>query len=254
MPPSGSQSTTSVSAGAQSTGTLATLSPPDSFGIVERGVYRSNLPHPLSFPFLKQLNLKTVLLLSQESPTRVVTQFFEDNHVELLHLGMRIFKPSEASWKPCPEELVKEALEIVLYRPAHPLLICGASGVHAVGVVVGCLRKLLGWSLSSIVNEYRSYAGAKMRYVDEQFIELFDTDLVHVSADPDKIWLPSWYQVYDQYAEEDRQLFSSAKARGDISRDGILTKATLGYWKYYFAVAAAPLCTCEQVVDRRNES
>jgi protein tyrosine/serine phosphatase len=235
--------------GSQSSASLATLSPPDSFGIVESGVFRSNLPHPLSFPFLKQLNLKTVLLLSQESPTRVVTQFFEDNHVELLHLGMRIFKPTEASWKPCPEELVKEALEIILYRPAHPLLICGASGVHAVGVVVGCLRKLLGWSLSSIVNEYRGYAGTKMRYVDEQFIELFDIDLVHVPADPGGAYLPTWYQVYDRYAEEDRQLFGAAKDRGDINKDGMLTKATLSYWKYYFAVAAAPLCTAEPAIE-----
>jgi protein tyrosine/serine phosphatase len=234
--------------------TLATLSPPESFGIVEQGVYRANLPHPLSFPFLKHLNLKTVLMLSQESPTRVVTQFFEDNQVELVQLGMRVFKPTEASWKPCSEELVKEALETVLCRAAHPLLICGASGVHAVGVVVGCLRKLQGWSLSSIVNEYRSYAGTKTRYVDEQFIELFDIDLVQVPADPERVYLPSWYHVYQQFAEEDRQRFRSASARGEITRDGILSHATLSYWKYYFATCTAPLCSSELACDRSDSA
>jgi tyrosine-protein phosphatase OCA1 len=46
--------------------------------------------------------------------------------------------------------------------------------------VVGCLRKLQRWNLSSILEEYRRYAGAKVRLLNEQFIELFDTDLVRV--------------------------------------------------------------------------
>ena len=46
--------------------------------------------------------------------------------------------------------------------------------------MVGCLRKLQRWNLSSIFEEYRRYAGSKVRLLNEQFIELFDTDLVSV--------------------------------------------------------------------------
>ena len=57
----------------------------------------------------------------------------------------------------------------------------------AVGAVVGCLRKIQGWHLSSIFEEYRRFAGSKVRLQNEQFIELFDTDLVTIPANP-----PSW--------------------------------------------------------------
>lgn len=45
---------------------------------------------------------------------------------------------------------------------------------------MGCLRKLQHWNLSSIFEEYRRYAGSKVRLLNEQFIELFDTDLVSI--------------------------------------------------------------------------
>ena len=49
------------------------------------------------------------------------------------------------------------------------------------GVIIGCLRKLQRWSFLSIFEEYRRFAG--QQYVQqhqqhEQFVELFDTDLV----------------------------------------------------------------------------
>lgn len=48
---------------------------------------------------------------------------------------------------------------------------------------MGCLRKLQRWNLASIFSEYRRFAGFKVRAMNEQFIELFDTDLVTVPSD-----------------------------------------------------------------------
>lgn len=215
-----------------------TLSPPESFGIVEQQVYRSNLPNPMNFSFLKQLSLKTVLLLSQEIPTRLVTQFFDDNGIQLVHLGLRQYKPAEAFWRPCPDDLVKDALELVLQKSAHPILVCDASGIHTVGVVVGCLRKLLNWNLNSIVNEYRSFAATKTRYVDEQFIELFDVDLLHVPNDQDA---PTWFSMWRAMEEEDRNLFERSERDGFLEPNGVRRDESTSYTKYYFALAAAPL-------------
>lgn len=39
---------------------------------------------------------------------------------------------------------------------------------------MGCLRKVQNWSLTSIFDEYRRFAGAKVRMLDQQFMELFD--------------------------------------------------------------------------------
>ena len=46
--------------------------------------------------------------------------------------------------------------------------------------MIGCLRKLQRWNLSCILEEYRRHAGAKSRRLNEQFVELFDVDLVRL--------------------------------------------------------------------------
>lgn len=103
------------------------ICPPEHFGIVESGVYRSNVPHADNFTFIKLLKLKSVILLSAEVPTRVVSTFFEENSVVVRHLGLKTWRP-EVSWKPMSEELVKEALEFVLDVRNHPIVICDTTG------------------------------------------------------------------------------------------------------------------------------
>lgn len=61
---------------------LKQLSPPEVFGLVESGIYRSNSLHPVNFPFIKLLRLKTVLQLSPEVPIRPVISFFEENNIK----------------------------------------------------------------------------------------------------------------------------------------------------------------------------
>jgi tyrosine-protein phosphatase OCA1 len=61
----------------------------------------------------------------------------------------------------------------------------------SVGAVVGCLRKIQQWHLSSIFEEYRRFAGSKVRLQNEQFIELFDTDLVTIPPNP-----PAWLRKH----------------------------------------------------------
>ena len=50
------------------------------------------------------------------------------------------------------------------------------------------MRKLQRWNFNSIITEYRSFAGARSRYNNEQFIELFDLDLVTLPPH-----LPTWF-------------------------------------------------------------
>nr|KJB63321.1 hypothetical protein B456_010G185200 [Gossypium raimondii] len=56
----------------------------------------------------------------------------------------------------------------------HPLLIHCRRGKHRTGCLVGCLRKMQRWYLSSIFDEYQRFAGAKARVSDQRFIERFD--------------------------------------------------------------------------------
>lgn len=166
------------------------LFPTEQFGIVEAGVYRSSTPFPSHFPFFITLQLRRVIFLSPEAPTRLVTTFFTSHGVEIVHLGIGLpgWATAGGSWKPMSEEVVKDALEMVLDASVHPVCVCDTSGVHQVGVLVACLRRLQGWALNSTLMEYQSYAGGKARYGNEQFIELFDESLVTLPR-----VLPEWY-------------------------------------------------------------
>ena len=52
------------------------------------------------------------------------------------------------------------------------------TGMHLTGTAVACLRRWQQWNLASILHEYRMFADSKSRYVTEQYIELFDCDLI----------------------------------------------------------------------------
>ncbi|KAI7863130.1 protein-tyrosine phosphatase [Spinellus fusiger] len=164
------------------------LTPPEQFGIVEPGIYRSDMLQPSHFSFIKPFNFKTMVMLSPEMPNRVTSNYLEEGDTKLVHLGMATWKPTQPStWRPVSEELIKEGLELILNVETHPVLIMCTSGVHETGTLVGCLRKLEGWNFSSIVTEYRAYGGSRARYVNEQFIELFDLDLITLPPN-----IPTW--------------------------------------------------------------
>mmetsp|Transcript_18097 Transcript_18097/g.25312 ORF Transcript_18097/g.25312 Transcript_18097/m.25312 type:complete len:192 (-) Transcript_18097:71-646(-) len=178
--------------------TVKQLCPPENFGIVERGIYRSNSLIPINFPFIKTLELKTVIQLSPEVPIKAVTTFYQESKIQHIHLGLKAWKPDE-TWKPVTEELIKEALEIVLDADYHPILVTCASGIHQTGTLVGCLRRLQNWSLNSILVEYKSFAANRStRFGDEQFIELFDVDLVTLPRN-----LPQWFVEQRKEMEDD---------------------------------------------------
>ena len=124
----------------------------------------------------------------------------DDHEIELIHLGQH--DAQNSALDPIGEDTVLKALQIVLDPKNYPLHIMCHLGRHrtgtrarldrrgpaagrpagargsAAGTVVGCLRKLQRWNLTSIFEEYRRYAGSKVRLQNEQFIEFFDTDLV----------------------------------------------------------------------------
>lgn len=63
---------------------LTLLTPPEQFGIVEPGIYRSDMLQPIHFPFIKQLRLKTVVMLSPELPNRGTSNLMEEAGMKLV--------------------------------------------------------------------------------------------------------------------------------------------------------------------------
>ncbi|KAJ9079621.1 tyrosine-protein phosphatase required for protection against superoxide stress (By similarity) [Entomophthora muscae] len=112
--------------------------------------------------------------------------FVDDQNITFHHLG---FDSSSNAWDPITEEVVIESLTLLLDKKNYPMLVMCNLGRHRTGTVVGCLRKLQRWNIASIFEEYRRYNGQKARLLNEQFIELFDTDLVHI---PPRSTCPDW--------------------------------------------------------------
>jgi len=63
---------------------------------------------------------------------------------------------------------VLSALNLLVQPSTYPVLVMCNLGRHRTGTVIGCLRKLQRWNLSAILDEYRRYAGPKVRVMNEQ--------------------------------------------------------------------------------------
>ncbi|CAH9142831.1 unnamed protein product [Cuscuta epithymum] len=118
------------------------LLPPSNFSAVEgQCIYRSGLPQPSSFAFLRSLNLSSVIYLCQEPYPEENKEFIRLNNIKLFHFGIDGTK-------------------------------------HRTGCLVGCLRKLQNWRLASVLEEYRHFAGTKWRENDIFFLEAYDVSCI----------------------------------------------------------------------------
>eukprot|EP00124_Ichthyophonus_hoferi_P001043 Ihof_evm5s47 gene=Ihof_evmTU5s47 len=132
--------------------------PPLNFGMVEEDVYRCGQPSELNFPFMEKLDIKKIIFLAPEDPSSELLNFVDDQDIALVHLGQN--NPTNA-WTPISEEAVLEAVQIILDPKSYPLMVMCNLGRHRTGTLIGCLRKLQRWNLTSIFEEYRRYAGTK---------------------------------------------------------------------------------------------
>jgi tyrosine-protein phosphatase SIW14 len=112
-----------------------------------------------------------------------VSKFFEDNNIQVVYVENAVHDTVRGLLS-LAEEMVTESLTVISKQNNFPLLVVCKTGKNLTGVVIACLRKLQRWSLISIYEEYRRYAGgSKLQQQHEQFIELFDTDLVPIGPD-----------------------------------------------------------------------
>ncbi|WVN85139.1 uncharacterized protein L203_100281 [Cryptococcus depauperatus CBS 7841] len=167
------------------------VQPPALFSIIEPGVYRSASPTSAQVPFLAGLALKSIVSLTPEHPIKSLLQFTKTNNISFTHLGLTQWRRPGTDWQPVRYEIIKAALEsFVLDTRAHPVLLIDPLGIHQTGCLVGALRMMQGWNFASALTEYRAHAGSKHRYVDEQYIELFDPDLINL---PPPQYRASWW-------------------------------------------------------------
>lgn len=150
---------------------LRLLIPPFNFSMVDDGVYRSGYPQKNNLPFLQTLKLRSIVYLCPEPYPDVLVEFLKKYNIQLFHHGI---EGTKEPFVDIPDNVIREALKVVLDRRNRPVLIHCRKGKHRTGCLVGCLRKVQSFTLTSIFEEYQRFAGAKSRVLDQQFIELFD--------------------------------------------------------------------------------
>ncbi|CAN6922589.1 unnamed protein product [Brassica oleracea] len=148
------------------------LAAPSNFSMVEDGIYRSGFPKPENFGFLTTLSLRSIIYLCPEPYPEENLKFLEANNIKLFQFGIEGKTDPPA---PMPKDTVLDALRVLVDVRNHPILIHCKAGKHRTGCLVGCLRKVQSWCLSSVLEEYQKNAGVKWRQRDLNFIEAFDT-------------------------------------------------------------------------------
>ena len=138
---------------------------------------------------LEKLELKTIIYLADQDYAPENLTWCAGNNVRVHHFRVKAVREPLLENNP---EAIEGALRIVegqslpyscyvsslvlssaTDRRNHPILMHSNKGKHRVGVLVGCMRRLIhGWSLAAVNLEYGRFAGEKGD-ADLEFMELF---------------------------------------------------------------------------------
>ncbi|SCU77502.1 LANO_0A00540g1_1 [Lachancea nothofagi CBS 11611] len=187
------------------------LVPPANFGIAEEGIYRSSKIETLNLSFLETLNLRTVIFVGGQEPSKFFREFFERSYIQWF-----VVRTADVSSSLAPVNVMdtktntednslnshskdedngyelsdnddlmiiksyslKRTFELLLSTSNHNTIL-----VDKTSIVVGILRKIQKWNIASIINEYRLFAAKNSNYFAETFLEMINVRIVQEEDD-----------------------------------------------------------------------
>ncbi|KAF1955481.1 hypothetical protein CC80DRAFT_85611 [Byssothecium circinans] len=168
-------------------GRMRSLFPPSNYGAVVPGsVYRSSYPQEKNYDFLKSLGVKTIITLVPEEISPEYRDFMKTAGIQHFQVHLNANKGG-VRVQSCD---MNRALNIVLDRTNHPILIHCNKGKHRTGCLVATLRRIQGHDIELIREEYHTYADPKARFWDEVFFEHFDLNTVMWRSRQDEWIMP----------------------------------------------------------------
>lgn len=152
--------------------------------------------------FLETLNLKTVIFIGGQIPSNFFKEFFETSAIEWFVIktsgdSSSLIAPDQKNAKSqdtktitgtnycgytlcdlddlmlIKSQSIQRILKLLLDVSYHNVLL-----VDKTSVVIGLLRKIQKWDLSSIISEYRLFTGKNKNYFAETFLELISIKLI----------------------------------------------------------------------------
>ena len=95
--------------------------------------------------------------------------FLEDSNIRAIFIDNTNAQLPSKWNSPIGETMVIKALKVLMHNEHYPILVTCKHGRTLTGSVIACLRKLQGWSLMSIFEEFRRFAGYKPQQRHEEF-------------------------------------------------------------------------------------
>lgn len=154
------------------------LEPPEEYGVVTESISRCGGLSPANLSFLSLYNFKTVLFVTEDNPHTKVIEYLQRQNIKYTRIGIYSRRAS-LQWRTQVDELVKISLEFILDSDNYPLLISSSSNLHLC-TVIGCLRRLQGWNLCPIMEEFRRFTPEQPISMYKNYVEMFDFDLINI--------------------------------------------------------------------------
>lgn len=157
------------------------LEPPEWYSIVSDGIGRCGALSFNNFSFLALQGYKKFLFLCEDEPHQSTVAFMEKNHIGVKKIPFYEGR-ARLSWRTQMDEVMKETLEYLLDKSNHPVLITSTSSL-TLCTVIGCLRRLQGWSLANIVDEFIRFSPDQPLSPHMAYVEMFDFDLIQMPTE-----------------------------------------------------------------------
>lgn len=169
------------------------LTPPLKFSTVQPNLYRGAYPREINFPFLKTLELKTIISLTPSPITpetdRKLYDFAIENNIRVVHLECAHLGKGKKRGVPIGYSAILEALNLMIHKEHSPIYIHCLNGGQVTSLVIACLRKVQFWSSIAIFNEFINFT-SNITVNDRSFVEGFKGEISLNSKDKvDWLWV-----------------------------------------------------------------
>lgn len=147
---------------------------PLNFGVIVPGFYRSSYPKQHDYDFIRGLKLKTIVtLVRKEEFEDELKSFVDANGIRQVTFDMKGTKKEAI-----PIDTMAAILQLTLDKRNYPLLVHCNHGKHRTGCVAAVARRVAGWELEPVLDEYRTFASPKIRDCDIDYINAFQSSLI----------------------------------------------------------------------------
>ena len=126
------------------------LAPPMNFAMVTPGVYRSGFPTRHNLGFLQTLGLRTLVRIENAEFPSDLQAWIESCGIQVVDC---VLTTNVEPFQTIDPAMLATALATVVDSKHHPVLVHSIRGQRRTGVLVGCFRRLQGWSLAAVFEE-----------------------------------------------------------------------------------------------------